>query len=108
MTSPVDFSSFSNNVNGERRSSANLSRTVNPSNRELLWDVPVASEEDVDDAVVTAKQAFLNSLVRKGKAPFQGTGGPFCPKRSNGKPYHARRRKAGKTTKFLEWRLNYW
>ena len=43
---------------GERRSSANLSRTVNPWNRELLWDVPVASEQDVNDAVAAAKQAF--------------------------------------------------
>ena len=58
MTSPVDLSSFSNIVNGERRSSANHSRTVNPSNRELLWDVPVASEQDVNDAVAAAKQAF--------------------------------------------------
>jgi acyl-CoA reductase-like NAD-dependent aldehyde dehydrogenase len=56
MTSAVDFSTFSNIVNGERRSSANLSRTVDPSNRELLWDVPVASKQDVNDAAAAAKE----------------------------------------------------
>lgn len=58
MASVVDFSTFSNIINGEARSSAKVSQGINPSNKQPLWDVPVASEDDVNEAVAAAKKAF--------------------------------------------------
>lgn len=54
----VDFTTFSNIINGEKRSSAKIGHGVNPSNKQPLWDVPIASEDDVNEAVAAAKKAF--------------------------------------------------
>lgn len=54
----VDFTTFSNIINGEKRSSAKIGHGVNPSNKQPLWDVPIASEDDVNEAVAAAKNAF--------------------------------------------------
>jgi acyl-CoA reductase-like NAD-dependent aldehyde dehydrogenase len=54
----VDFSSFRNVIDGNLGSSKTLSQGVNPSNRGKSWDVPVATAEDLDDAVKAAQQSF--------------------------------------------------
>lgn len=54
----VDFNSFSNVVNGELRSSKQKYHGINPATKEANWDVPVATQQDVDDAVVAANKAF--------------------------------------------------
>jgi acyl-CoA reductase-like NAD-dependent aldehyde dehydrogenase len=54
----VDFSSFQNVIDGSLRSSKTMYQGINPSNRARLWDVPVATAEDLDDAVKAAQQSF--------------------------------------------------
>lgn len=54
----VDFNSFSNVVNGELRNAKAKYNGINPSTKETLWDTPVATQQDVDDAVAAANKAF--------------------------------------------------
>lgn len=53
----VDFTTFNNIVNGEPRSSKNMYNGVDPSTKEKLWDVPIASKDDVESAVAAANSA---------------------------------------------------
>ncbi|KAK5459695.1 hypothetical protein LTS15_003824 [Exophiala xenobiotica] len=52
------FTSFHNIVAGKPRRSEKVSQTVNPATLEKLWVIPVATEQDVEDAVTAAKNAF--------------------------------------------------
>jgi acyl-CoA reductase-like NAD-dependent aldehyde dehydrogenase len=54
----IDFTTFTNIVNGEPRTSKNKYNGIDPTTKEKLWDVPVASKEDVEDAVKAANSAF--------------------------------------------------
>ena len=56
----ISFKTFSNTVNGTPRSARSQYHGVNPATKERLWPVPVATEQDVDDAVVAGHQAFSN------------------------------------------------
>lgn len=56
--STLDFEKFYNIVNGEKRSSDQTHHGVNPATGQELWDVPIASEKDLNDAVASAKRAF--------------------------------------------------
>jgi acyl-CoA reductase-like NAD-dependent aldehyde dehydrogenase len=49
---------FYNIVNGKNRSSEVNEQVTDPRTEELLWDVPVASAQDLDDAVAAANRAF--------------------------------------------------
>ncbi|RSL90683.1 hypothetical protein CEP52_014521 [Fusarium oligoseptatum] len=55
--STVDFHTFSNVIAGALRSSAHLGHGINPSTREPLWDVPIATAQDLEDAVSAAQEA---------------------------------------------------
>lgn len=52
------WDSFANIVDGKPRYSSRLHNGINPASKEKLWDVPIASEQDVDDAVAAAQRAF--------------------------------------------------
>jgi acyl-CoA reductase-like NAD-dependent aldehyde dehydrogenase len=54
----IDFTTFNNIVDGEPRNSKNKYNGVDPTTKEKLWDVPVASKEDVEDAVKAANSAY--------------------------------------------------
>jgi acyl-CoA reductase-like NAD-dependent aldehyde dehydrogenase len=54
----IDFTTFSNVVNGELRSSKTKYYGVDPTTKQPNWDVPVATQQDVDDAVAAANEAF--------------------------------------------------
>jgi acyl-CoA reductase-like NAD-dependent aldehyde dehydrogenase len=56
--SNIDFTTFYNIVDGKQRSSKNIHNGVNPVTQEKLWDVPIATQQDVDDAVKSATKAF--------------------------------------------------
>lgn len=56
--SSVDFEKFYNIVDGKQRSSDQIHHGINPSTGKELWDVPIASEKDLNDAVAAAKKAF--------------------------------------------------
>jgi acyl-CoA reductase-like NAD-dependent aldehyde dehydrogenase len=49
---------FYNIINGECRTSENAHRCVDPRTEEELWDCPIASVADLDEAVEAAKEAF--------------------------------------------------
>lgn len=57
--SSKSFSVFANTINGKSCNSEGKSQSVNPSTRRPLWDVPVATNDDVNAAVAAAKEAFL-------------------------------------------------
>ncbi|CAI4217181.1 unnamed protein product [Parascedosporium putredinis] len=50
---------FYNIINGEKRSSAKVERGIDPRTEEELWDCPVASVEELDEAVAAAQKAFV-------------------------------------------------
>ncbi|KAF2846888.1 aldehyde dehydrogenase-like protein [Plenodomus tracheiphilus IPT5] len=56
--STLDFEKFYNIIDGRQRGSDKIHRGVNPATGKELWDVPIASEQDLNDAVAAAKKAF--------------------------------------------------
>ncbi|KAF4631036.1 hypothetical protein G7Y89_g7095 [Cudoniella acicularis] len=53
-----DFTHFTNSVAGVPRGSPDIHHGINPSDGKPLWDVPIASANDLDDAVKAAQKAF--------------------------------------------------
>ncbi|CAG9942650.1 unnamed protein product [Clonostachys rosea f. rosea IK726] len=58
MATP-DFSTFRNVIAGSLRSSPTMGHSIDPSTRKPLWDVPIATVSDLNDAVTAAQAAFL-------------------------------------------------
>jgi acyl-CoA reductase-like NAD-dependent aldehyde dehydrogenase len=56
--SAIDFEKFYNIIDGKQRSSDDIHHGVNPTSGQELWDVPIGSEKDLNDAVAVAKKAF--------------------------------------------------
>lgn len=56
--STLNFEQFYNIVGGKQRGSDKIHHGVNPATRQELWDVPIASDRDLNDAVVAARKAF--------------------------------------------------
>ncbi|EMC98656.1 hypothetical protein BAUCODRAFT_30926 [Baudoinia panamericana UAMH 10762] len=56
--STITFDSFHNIVDGQQRGGKEKHHGVNPATGEELWEVPVGSQQDVDDAVTSAQKAF--------------------------------------------------
>jgi acyl-CoA reductase-like NAD-dependent aldehyde dehydrogenase len=54
----IDFEKFYNIVDGKQRGSDKIHHGVNPTTGQELWDCPIASEQDLNDAVAAAKKAF--------------------------------------------------
>jgi acyl-CoA reductase-like NAD-dependent aldehyde dehydrogenase len=57
-TPSVSFTEFSNIVDGKLRGGKTSYNGTNPVTGDKLWDVPVATEADLDDAVKAARRAF--------------------------------------------------
>ncbi|KAF2493823.1 aldehyde dehydrogenase [Lophium mytilinum] len=57
-TSTISFDTFYNIVDGKQRSSKEIHHGINPSTGEELWDVPIGSSQDLNDAVAAGKKAF--------------------------------------------------
>lgn len=57
-TSSIQFDKFYNIVDGKQRGGDQIHNAINPRTREKLWDIPIATEKDVDDAVKAADRAF--------------------------------------------------
>ncbi|KAF5024590.1 hypothetical protein F66182_3353 [Fusarium sp. NRRL 66182] len=53
-----EFTSFSNIINGDSITGPNFTQGINPSTKQKLWNVPVASPEDIENAVSYARIAF--------------------------------------------------
>lgn len=54
----IDFNTFSNIVAGSPRSSKQKYHGIDPTTKQPNWDVPVATPEDIEDAVTAANKAF--------------------------------------------------
>ncbi|MBE3044584.1 aldehyde dehydrogenase family protein [Candidatus Bathyarchaeota archaeon] len=54
---------FSNVINGECRAGSTTERGVNPRTEEQLWEAPVASAAELDEAVAAARKAFVSWSV---------------------------------------------
>ncbi|KAM0344932.1 hypothetical protein ACHAPU_007066 [Fusarium lateritium] len=52
------FTSFANTINGRSTIGSRLVQGRDPSSNNKLWDVPVASPEDIEDAISSARKAF--------------------------------------------------
>ncbi|KAH7019617.1 aldehyde dehydrogenase domain-containing protein [Ilyonectria destructans] len=57
-TGRVDFTSFHNIIGSELCTSITKRRSVNPATNKPLWEVPIATENDVNAAVTAAQSAF--------------------------------------------------
>lgn len=59
LTQPSNsFAVFANTINGKACLNGKKAQAINPSNRRPLWDVPVATDDDIENAVTAAKEAF--------------------------------------------------
>jgi len=56
--SEIKWDEFYNIVNGEKRGGKDKHQGINPATREKLWDVPIGTQQDVDEAVEAAQKAF--------------------------------------------------
>lgn len=56
--STLEFETFYNIVDGQQRGSENIHHGVNPTTGKDLWDVPIGTEKDLNDAVAAGKKAF--------------------------------------------------
>ncbi|KAM4057564.1 aldehyde dehydrogenase family protein [Hirsutella rhossiliensis] len=54
----MDWVNFHNTIGGKPRGAKTGRHGTNPLNQQPLWDVPVATEGDVDDCVAAARKAF--------------------------------------------------
>lgn len=57
-TSKINFTTFRNVINNKLVDTATHHQGINPATKEKLWDVPVATSEDLDEAVKAARTAF--------------------------------------------------
>ena len=55
---PSSFWHFVNTVDGKSRESTNNHRSIDPSTNKPLWEIPIASQKDLDDAVAAGRKAF--------------------------------------------------
>jgi acyl-CoA reductase-like NAD-dependent aldehyde dehydrogenase len=55
----LDFTTFSNVINGKLVGTSKTRNGINPATKKPNFDVPVASPQDLDDAVAAAKAAFV-------------------------------------------------
>lgn len=54
----IDFTSFKNVINNELKSTSEVRHGVNPSTEENLPELPVSGQDEVDEAVSFAREAF--------------------------------------------------
>jgi acyl-CoA reductase-like NAD-dependent aldehyde dehydrogenase len=54
----LSYEKFHNVVASGLRGSEKVHHGVNPSDKSPLWDVPIATERDLDEAVEVARKAF--------------------------------------------------
>ncbi|MCJ1419761.1 hypothetical protein MMC32_006117 [Xylographa parallela] len=95
----IDWTSFANIINGQPRTSSKTYHSTDPSTLEPLWEAPISTSQDVDDAVSAARAAFpswsltpveirAKLLVHFGKRAFHDNGEALTAllQRETGKP----------------------
>ncbi|KAF2157156.1 betaine aldehyde dehydrogenase 1 [Myriangium duriaei CBS 260.36] len=56
----ISYDTFHNIVDGKPRSADSFHQSINPVTGQKNWDVPIATQQDVDDAVKSANKAFVS------------------------------------------------
>ncbi|KAL6706440.1 hypothetical protein ACN47E_005546 [Coniothyrium glycines] len=56
--STLDFDKFYNIIDGKQRGSDQAHHGINPTSGQELWEVPIGTEQDLNDAVAAARKAF--------------------------------------------------
>ena len=56
--STLEFEKFYNIIDGKQRGSDSIHHGINPATGQELWDVPIGTEADLNEAVAVAKKAF--------------------------------------------------
>lgn len=69
--SQIDFTKFSNVVGGVLRTSTSFYSGTNAATGSSLWEVPIATDQDVDDAVAAARKAYPSWAARTYKERTQ-------------------------------------
>ena len=99
--SAISWDQFYNIIDGQQRSSSRIHNGVNPSTKEKLWDVPIGSEQDLNDAVAAGQKAFKQwsrksiterkEVCKKFVDLWDGYKEEFSKllMKENGKPHHA-------------------
>ncbi|XMA09575.1 hypothetical protein WAI453_002366 [Rhynchosporium graminicola] len=73
--SQIDFTTFSNIINGKPSTSSTTTHSINPATKEPNWEVPLSTFQDVDKAVAAARRAFKpwsKTAVAERKAALEG------------------------------------
>jgi acyl-CoA reductase-like NAD-dependent aldehyde dehydrogenase len=60
VSTPLDFTEYHNTINGLPRKAKAVHNGINPATKAKLWDVPVATQQDLDEAVAAAQKAFIS------------------------------------------------
>ncbi|CAL3963131.1 unnamed protein product [Diplocarpon coronariae] len=57
-SSQYDFTTFRNVISGNLVTASETRHAINPATKEPSWEVPIATAQDVDEAVAAARRAF--------------------------------------------------
>ncbi|KAL2068532.1 hypothetical protein VTL71DRAFT_14869 [Oculimacula yallundae] len=57
-SSKMDFTTFSNVIDGKLKSTSTTTHAINPATKQPNWEVPLSTSAEVDDAVAAARLAF--------------------------------------------------
>lgn len=71
----LDFTSFSNVINGKLTSTSETTHAINPATKKPNWEVPISTSQDVDQAVAAARTAFKTwskTALAQRKAALEG------------------------------------
>ncbi|KAH7305147.1 aldehyde dehydrogenase [Rhexocercosporidium sp. MPI-PUGE-AT-0058] len=73
--SNMDFTNFSNVINGKLSTGSKTTHAINPATKKPNWEVPVSTPQDVDEAVTAARTAFKTwskTTIAERKAALEG------------------------------------
>ena len=74
-TSDIEFTSFSNVINGRLSSASKTTHAINPATKKPNWELPISTSQDVDEAVAAARTAFKTwskTTIAERKAALEG------------------------------------
>ncbi|KAI1803007.1 betaine aldehyde dehydrogenase [Daldinia bambusicola] len=72
MDGPISFDKFYNIINNSKVQSTKTYHGIDPSTEKELWEVPIATQDDLDKAVAAANDAFTkwSSLQQQERSKF--------------------------------------
>ena len=114
----IDFTIFSNIVAGSSRSSKQKYHGIDPTTKKANWDVPVATPDDIEDAVAAANKAhaewktttwdFRTERLARFKDALEAYQDEMTDLllKETGKPRQFGASEVQSASKFIEWHVN--